>query len=176
VVIEPATVLVRGPQEVLERARSIATQPAELPARRPGSGSLLRVPLVQELEGRPVQVMPARVAVRMPPQPRKIYELPEVPVHFLCPGDFSLRPKFFDERSGRISLRIQGPAREEVPKVYAFVDLTQGRFPAGRYHEPIRIQLPREFELVQEPPRGVSFQLVPADSVPRGLDSTLPAP
>jgi hypothetical protein len=176
VVLEPASVLVRGPQEVLERARSISTQPSEPPARWPLSGSVLRVPLVQELEGRPVQVIPARVAVRMLPEPRKVYELPEVPVHFLCPVDFPLRPKFFDERSGHIALRVQGPAHEELPKVYAFVDLTQGRFPAGRYHEPVRIQLPKEFELVQEPPRGVSFQLVPAESVPRGLDSTLPAP
>jgi hypothetical protein len=176
VVIEPATVLVRGPQDVLERARSISTQPSELPARWPVNGGALRVPLVQELEGRPVQVMPNRVAVRVPPQPRKVYELPEVPIHFLCPVDFPLRPKFFDERSGRISLRVQGPARDELPKVYAFVDLTQGRFPAGRYHEPIQIQLPKEFELVQDPPRGVPFQLVPADSGPRGLDSTIPAP
>lgn len=176
VVIEPATVLVRGPQEVLERARAIATQPSELPARWPQSGSVLRVPLVQELEGRPVQVVPARVVVRMPPQPRKVYELSEVPVYFLCPVEFPLRPKFFDERSGRIALRVQGPDRDELPKIYAFVDLTQGRFPAGRYHEPVRIQLPKEYELVQEPPRGVSFQLVPADSASRGLDSTIPAP
>jgi hypothetical protein len=176
VVIEPATVLVRGPQEVLERARSIATQPSEPPSRWSSNGSVLRVPLVQELEGRPVQVMPSRVALRLPPQRRKVYELPEVPVHFLCPVDFPLRPKFFDERAGRIALRIQGPAREELPKVYAFVDLTQGRFPAGRYHEPVRIQLPKEFELVQDPPRGVSFQLVPADGASRGLDSTIPAP
>jgi hypothetical protein len=176
VVIEPATVLVRGPQEVLERVRAISTQPSELPGQGALGGNVLRVALVQELEGRPVQVMPARVSVRKPPQPRKVYELPEVPVHFLCLVDMPLRPKFFDERSGRIFLRVRGPAREELPKVYAFVDLTQGRFLAGRYHEPVRIQLPKEFELLQDPPRGVSFQLVPAGSVPRGLDSPLPAP
>ena len=176
VVLEPATVLVRGPQEVLDRARVISTQPTELPSWSPSSGGVLRVPLVQELEGRPMQVMPARVSVRMPAQPRKVYEMPEVPVHFLCPVDFSLRPKFFGERAGRIALRVQGPDGDEVPKVFAFVDLTQGRFPTGRYHEPVQIQLPKDFELVQEPPRGVSFQLVPADNVSRNLDSTLPTP
>jgi hypothetical protein len=176
VVLEPATVLVRGPQDVLERARVIPTQPSELPARSPLSGSVLRVPLVQELEGRPVQAMPCRIAVRVLPQPRKVYELPEVPVHFLLPVDFPLRPKFFSERAGRIPLRVQGPAREEPPKVCVYVDLTQGRFPVGRYDEPVQIQLPKDFELAQEPPRGVSFQLVPADSAPRDLDSIIPAP
>jgi hypothetical protein len=170
-VIEPATVLVKGPQEVLERARVIATQPSELPSRSPMSGSSIRVPLVQEIEGWPVQASPNRVSVRLPPQARKVYELAEVPVHFLCPLDFGLRPKFFGERDGRLTLRVRGPVREESPKAYAFVDLTNGSFPAGRYHEPIRIQLPKEFELAQEPPRGVSFQLVPLDNGPRGLDS-----
>jgi hypothetical protein len=90
--------------------------------------------------------------------------------------DFALRPKFFGERAGRINLRVQGPQVDEPPKVYAFVDLTRGRFPAGRYHEPVQLQLPKDFELVQEPPRGVSFQLVPVESISRGLDSTTPTP
>src|SRR5262249_40242477 len=33
VVLEPATVLVRGPQEVLDRVRAIPTQPSEVPSR-----------------------------------------------------------------------------------------------------------------------------------------------
>ncbi len=167
--IEPATVLVKGPQEVLERARSIATQPSELPSRSPRDGSSIRVPLVQEIEGWPVQTSPNRVSVRLPPQVRKVYDLPEVPVHFLCPFDFGLRPKFAGERAGRIALRVRGPVREDAPKAYAYVDLTGGGLTAGRYHEPIRIQLPKEFELAQEPPSGVSFQLVPLDTVPQGL-------
>ena len=166
VTIEPATVLVRGPQDVLERARAISTQPSELPS------PVGRVALVQELEGRPVRVTPSRVTVRLPAQARKVYELPEVPVHFLCPVDFPLRPKFFGERGGRINLRVRGPVREELPKVYAFIDLTSGRYPAGRYEEPVQVQLPKDYELVQEPPRGVSFQLVPADLAPRGVDGT----
>ncbi|MGH7226262.1 MAG: hypothetical protein ACRELF_23850 [Gemmataceae bacterium] len=176
-VLEPATVLVRGPQEVLDRLRAISTQPSELPGRSSaGPASRRTAPLVQEVEGRPIQAMPSRVSVWRPSQARKIYELPELPVHFLCPMDFPLRPKFFGERADRISLRLRGPARDDPPKVYAFVDLTQGSFPLGRYHEPVQIQLPKDFELVQEPPRGVSFQLVPLDSVSHGLDGANSAP
>jgi hypothetical protein len=178
VVIEPATVLVRGPQDVLDRARVISTQPMELPPRAPSSlaGSIGRVALVEELEGRPVRVVPNRVTIRQPAQARKVYELPEVPVHFLCPVDFPLRPKFLSERAGRINLRVRGPVGDEPPKVYAFLDLTSGRYPAGRYHEPVQVQLPKDFELVQDPPRGVSFQLVSPDAAPRNADGSLNAP
>jgi hypothetical protein len=176
-VVEPATVLVRGPQEVLDHVRTISTQPSEWPTRSPAPGSFARVPLVQEMEGRPIETTPNRVTVRMPVQARKVYELPEVPVHFLCPVDFPLRPKFFGERAGRIGLRVRGPARDEQPKVHAFVDLIQGHCSSpGRYHEPIQLQLPKDFELAQELPRGVSFQLVPADAAPRNPDDTIPAP
>ena len=100
----------------------------------------------------------------------KIYELPEVPVHFLCPADFPLRPQFLEENAGRISLRVRGPARDEPPKVYAFVDLIQGHCSApGSYHQPIQIQLPKDFELAQQAPHSVSFQLKP-------LDGLTPAP
>ena len=94
----------------------------------------------------------------------KVYELPEVPVHFLCPTNFPMQPKFLDEAASRISLRVRGPARDEPPKVYAFVDLIQGHCSApGGYHQPIQIQLPKDFELVQQPPSGVSFHLAPPD-------------
>jgi hypothetical protein len=176
VIIEPAAVLVKGPQEALERARYITTQPWEMPVRASSGGSASRVSLVPELEGRPVQVVPNRVTVRVPARARKIYELPRVPVHFLCPADFALRPQFVGERAGWLNLRVRGPASEELPPVHVFVDLTQGQFPAGRYHEPIQVQLPKDCELLQEPPRGVSFQLVPIENNPRGQDNSIPAP
>jgi hypothetical protein len=167
VVLEPATVLVRGPQDVLDRARAIPTQPSELPT-RPSSalgqlGAVGRVPLVTELEGRPVRAEPARVIVRVPAQSRKVYELADVPIHFLCPADFTLRPRFFGERSGHVVLRVQGPAQDEPPRVYAFVDLTRKGFVSGGNHEPLQIQLPRDFQLAQEAPREVAFELVPLD-------------
>jgi hypothetical protein len=179
VVIEPATVLVRGPQEVLDRARAIPTQPSELPARpataSPQAAAVGRVPLVTELEGRPVRAVPGRVLVRVPPQSRKTYELADVPIHFLCPAEFTLRPRFFDERSGRVTLRVQGPAQEEPPHVYAFIDLTRGRFVSGANHEQLQVQLPKEFKLTGEARGDVAFELVPADFVPKGLGG-LPPP
>jgi hypothetical protein len=177
VVLEPATVLVRGPQEVLDRARCIPTQPSELPARPANASSqsaVGRVPLVTELEGRPVCTVPSRVSVRVPAQTRKVYELADVPIHFLCPADFSLRPRFFDDRSGRVTLRLQGPVQEEPPRVYVFIDLTRARFISGGNHEPLQIQLPKDFQLAQDPPHVAAFELLPADFVPKGMGPLQP--
>jgi hypothetical protein len=177
-IVEPATVLVRGPQEVLERARSIATQPSELPGRPanalPGAAAIGRVAMVQELEGRPVRVEPPRVTVRVPQQSRKVYMLPDVPIRFLCPANFTLRPAFYDERSSRVSLRLQGPAQEDSPKVRLFVDLTVGRFDSGKQNEPLQIQLPKDFVLVDEAPRVVTFDLQPGDSPLMGPGDVFP--
>jgi hypothetical protein len=100
---------------------------------------------------------------------RKVYELPDVPVQFLCPPKFHLTPAFTDERSGRVTLRVQGPVQDEPPKVYVFIDLTRGRYVSGLNHEPLQIQLPRDFQLAEDPPRVVTFELRPADFVPGGL-------
>jgi hypothetical protein len=177
-VIEPATVLVRGPQEVLERARAIPTQPSELPTRPanalPSAAAVGRVPLVLELEGRPVRVEPPRVTIRVPPQTRKIYSIPDVPIRFLCPANFALRPAFYDDRSSRVSLRLQGPVQEETPKVHLFVDLTVGRFDSGKQNEPLQIQLPKDYVLVDEAPRVVTFDLQPGDSPLSGPGDLIP--
>jgi hypothetical protein len=177
-VIEPATALVRGPQEVLERARVIPTVPSELPGRSagapPGAAAVGRVALVRELEGRPVQVDPARVTVRVPPQTRKVYTLADVPIRFLCPANFPLRPAFYDERSGRLTLRVQGPVQEEPPRVHLFVDLTVGRFDSGKQNEPLQIQLPKDLVLLDEAPRVVTFDLQPGDSPPNGPGDLIP--
>ncbi len=176
--LDPNTVLVRGPQEVLDRVRFIPTIPSLLPARSPGTPPgtppTARVSLVQELEGRAVRVSPSKVTVRLPAQVFKKYEVPDVPIQFLCPPNFQLRPQLLDERAGRISLSLQGPQQEDTPRVTAYVDLTRGRFISGLNHEPIQVQLPRDFSLAQDLPR-VSFELVPADFVPKGL-GTLPSP
>jgi hypothetical protein len=177
-ILEPPTVLVRGPKEVLDRARDIPTQPSELPARPlhgPANAPALgHVPLVSELEGRPVRVMPARVLVRVPSQTRKIYELPDIPLQFLCPPKFQFTPVFNDERSGRVTLRVQGPVQDEPPKVFVFIDLSRGRYVSGLNHEPLQIQLPRDFQLAEDPPRVATFELRMADFVPGGLGGNNP--
>jgi hypothetical protein len=187
VVLEPATVLVRGPQEVVARARWVTTAASEMPTRPanapPTAATVGKLSVVQELEGRPVKVTPARVTVRLPAQPRKVYELNDVPITFLCPPNFLLRPKFIDERAGKISLRLQGPVQEEAPRVYAFIDLTKGRFTSGLNHERLQLQWPREFQPTKDSPLKdlpegapiVAFELLPADFVPMPLGS-LPPP
>lgn len=175
VVFEPATVIVRGPQEILERTRAIPTRPLTLPPRGEEEGAKVvvrRVALVRELEGRPVRATPATVTARVSLPPRqRVVEIADVPVRFLCPPDFPLRPHFSDGRSGKVSLRIRGPAGESVPPVTAFIDLTGEPFKAGLYAgHVLRVQLPREFQLAQEPPRSGAFQLLPTEAAVNSLD------
>ncbi len=159
VAIEPPAVLVRG---------VIPTQPFNIPdidaALEEDSFSAGAVPLVRELEGRAIQTTPATVKVLLSLKPgQKLYELTDVPVEFLCPANFAWRAKFVGgTNAGRISLRILGPALTDPPAVTAFVDLTTpGRqFSSGLYtDEPIRLQLPKDFELAQSPPRAAAFRL-----------------
>jgi hypothetical protein len=169
VVVEPAMVTVRGMQEVLDRIREIPTRrsqplPAREPAARPETITIDSVPLVDEIEGHRIRVEPACVKAQVTYQPRqKTYELTDVPVQFLCPASFSLRPVFRDERAGKITLRLLGPSGEEVPTVVAYVDLCGRKWDAGLYEEPLKLQLPKDFQLAQSPPRLVAFQLVPPE-------------
>jgi hypothetical protein len=165
--VEPDTVLVRGPQETLEQARSIPTQPYALPAAPdvvPVSDNPVRgeATLVKELDGRPLQCNPATVSFDLRIQPRqRTYELADVPVQFLCPPGCPWRPRFSRPAEGKISVRIVGPLCERPPEVQAFVDLTQGNFAKGRNREPVRLQLPKDFQLATDTPRLVSFVLEP---------------
>lgn len=173
VTIEPATVLVRGPQEILEKARSITTQPYGLPSRLEGTAAQEAVTsglvsLVQELDGRPIRTTPSAVTVRITYRPRqKTVELTDVPVQFLCPANFGLRPQwpqYAGPRTGKVSVRVAGPA-EEVPTVIAYIDLTGRKFEPGLYaDEPLRLQLAKGFQLAQDPPRSATFQLVATPS------------
>ncbi len=183
IALEPATVLVRGPQEILDRTRVLATQPYILPARSEGSPlqelvTTATAPLVQELEGRPVKTTPAGVSARLTLRPRQtIYELQDVPVQFLCPANFGYRPQWDNDRAGKITVRLLGPTGEEPPQVAAFVDLTDRKFFASGLYadEPLRLQLPKDFTLAQNPPRSGPFKLDPLPAVggdrpvPRGV-------
>ncbi|MCS6852851.1 MAG: hypothetical protein NZ700_16960 [Gemmataceae bacterium] len=167
VTLEPASVVVRGPQEILDRVRAVPTQPYSLPLRSEGDAlqevvSAGQVPLVKELEGRPIRTQPGSVAVQVTLRPRqKIYELTDVPVQFLCPANFPLRPQWEGERAGKISLKVIGPVTSEPPAVLAFIDLTSGKYEAALYaDEPLRLQLPKDFQLAQNPPRSGTFRLV----------------
>jgi hypothetical protein len=173
--VQPATVLVRGPEEVLDRTRAVPLQPCALPPRSDEATAARTVavgpvPLVQELEGRPVHITPASVMVHLTLQPRrKTYEV-EVPVNFLCPANFALRPGFNgDGRDGKVTLTVEGPAADEPPAVFAFIDLTRRKFEQGLHHEPLRLQLPKEYQVVQPPARLVPFRLDPPELLGKGV-------
>ncbi len=160
--LEPATVLVRGPKHVLDQAQFIHTQPYALAAPlESGDGNVRgQVALASELGGRPVLAVPRLVSFRCKVQPRqKTYELADVPVHFLCPPQFPWRARFATESGGKVRLRLLGPAGEETPPVLAFVDLTGAQLFRGRNLEPLRLQLPRDFTLVDSTPQVIPFYL-----------------
>lgn len=162
--IEPATVRVRGPKAVLERATFVPTQPytVQIDPEQPTPVPMHRdkVALVSELDGRPIQVNPGVVQFRCRVAPRqKVYQLADVPIHFLCPPNFPYRPRFLGGQSGKVTVRVIGPASEEPPTVLAFVDLTGGSGARGRNVEPLRLQLPKDFQLVQPTNAVVAFQL-----------------
>jgi hypothetical protein len=164
--IEPATVLVRGPQDVLDQARALPTQVYALPQApetTTSADSMLRgeIALVKEVDGRPIQCTPAAVTFRFRIHPRqRTYELTDVPVSFLCPPNFPWQPRFATPAAGKVNVRVVGPANDELPPVQAYVDLTQGTFEGGRNREPLRLQLPKDYQPAQDTPRLVTFELV----------------
>ena len=58
----------------------------------------------------------------------------------------------------------------------AFVDLSGKKWEPGLYDEPLKLQLPREFQLAQNPPRPVSFQLLSVEAVRRYPNSEATEP
>ncbi|HYV36870.1 MAG TPA: hypothetical protein VE988_14270, partial [Gemmataceae bacterium] len=88
-------------------------------------------------------------------------ELVDVPVCFLCPPDFPWKPTFATPSAGKVTLRVIGPASDENPQVQAFVDLTQGAFEAGRNREPLKLQLPKDYQAANDATKLVTFTLEP---------------
>lgn len=182
VTFEPVKVLVRGPQELLDRLRSragtaaqsayaIPTQPflVTLPLENSSPAqpiSLPAVSLVQEIDGRPVRVTPAEVVPRITIQPQQQTFEPEVPIRFLCPDNFPMRPQFLGgERTGKIKIRISGNTLEDPASTIAYIDLTRKKFEPGlQQNEPLQLQLPKGFHLAQDQPRPVPFKLVPIEN------------
>jgi hypothetical protein len=167
--LEPATVVVRGPKDLLDRARSITTQPFAPPASDSETGSDVtargKVSLLTEIDGHPVQCTPDAVSVRARLHARqKVYELKDVPIQFLCPPDFAWRARFASPQAGRITIKVIGPAGEEPPAVLAFLDLTRADLGRGRNVEPLRLQLPKDFQLLQDAPQLVAFYLEPIEA------------
>lgn len=162
--LEPATVLVRGPKEVLDRLKVIPTQPHAFATPKDAaddeSTAMGQVSLVSEVEGSRVQARPEQVSFTCKVQPKqRLYELTEVPVHFLCPAGFPWKARFGPEHPGKISVRVMGPPTDQPPPITAYVDLAKAAAVEGRNLAPVRIQLPKEFQLVPDGPPLVSFHL-----------------
>jgi hypothetical protein len=165
--VEPSTVTVRGPQSVLEKAISISTQPYALsvPVEESADPTVRgKVDLLKEMDGRPIFTTPRQVHFRCKVQPKhKVYEISDVPVYFLYPPEFPYRPRFPDDKSGKISLRLVGPASDEKPPVRAFVELTGTNLARGRNLEPVRLQLPKDFTLLHNSAPVIAFFLDEAE-------------
>jgi hypothetical protein len=166
VAIEPSTVTIRGPKELVDREEYLGTQLYSVPARfdKPLAGApevIDSVGVSQELNGRGVKVTPGRVQLRLTLRPQqKIHELADVRVHFLCPSPFAHRPQFTSPRAGFVTLKVKGPATEQPPAVRAYIDVSSFTRPGLYAEETVRVQLPPGFELAQDPPK-ISVELVP---------------
>jgi hypothetical protein len=170
-VVEPASVVVRGPQDVLNHLRALPTQSVVLPPQPEGGAAetvvVGPVPLAEEVEGQPVRASPEAVTVRLTLRPKnKLYEV-EVPIRFLCPPGFPRRPHFRNGGDGRVTVHLLGPPSEDSPKVSAYIDLTPEKFAApgvsSLCEEELRVQLPTGFQLAQPLPRFVAFELMPPE-------------
>ena len=154
ILIEPASVLVKGPVEILERTRSIPTHFTAIPFSPMGFqnniSQSVRVAVVDELEGKPVKVLPSKVLVSS--------------IRFLCPSNFAFKPRFTDERSAKIDIKIQGPVLNDLPKILAYIDLTARPGTPGLNVESVKLQLPREFLLLEEIARERTIELIPLEA------------
>jgi hypothetical protein len=172
--VEPATVLVRGPKEVLDKMAFVETRLWELPPGLVGQevSQITPMPantlrLVDHYSNQALKITPPTVQARVTLRPlQKTFELTDVPVGFLCPPNFPFRAQFKTERAAAITLKVTGPATAAKPAVKAYVDLTARAFSAGlQPDEPIKLaDLPPGYQLAQDP------KLLRADIVLTPLD------
>ncbi len=161
-ILDPASVTVRGPKEVLQNALFIPTVAMQVNS-QPGSPFRLppSIPIATEIDGKQVVSTPSTVGIRQPARPQKTYEIPDVPVAFLYSPNLGLKPRFINDRDAKVTVRVRGPNQDQPPVVYAFVDLTKSRFLSGLTTEPLLILPPPDFQLVQEEIKKVGIELLP---------------
>lgn len=177
---EPPTVKVTGPKSVLDQVSHLVldawqpTPPAGFELMTENSVELtskLRVPAKIGREAVTVKVTPEVVEVKVKVKPAlRVYELTDVPVHFLCPADFPYRPQFPSESHATCKVRVRGPANKS-PEVRAYVDLpalaAQQALKHGTYPDvTISVDLPNGFFLDGAPPKLSAFKLVQLDPAP----------
>lgn len=176
--IEPSTVLVRGPQAVVEKVAAIGTQPyaLEAPSDEKADPTVRgKASLATEIDGQHIFTSLKQVTFRCNVHAKhKVYEVTDIPVLFLCPPEFPYRPRFAQDKAGKISIRLAGPASEERPPVLAFVELTGTNLTRGRNLEPVRLQLPKDFTLLSNSTPVIAFFLDEAERAPAARAEPLP--
>jgi hypothetical protein len=165
--VEPSTVKVFGPKSVLENQTQIILdrwQPKRIPLGMNFApediSETLRIPT--KINDIAVSVLPETVEVRARLKPAlRVYELVDVPVHFMCPSNFPFRPIFTLERNGVLpELKVRGP-HNKSPEIRAYVDLTKLTNPKPVLYAdmPIMLDLPDGYQLISEAPRVSAFKL-----------------
>jgi hypothetical protein len=120
--------------------------------------------LATELDGRTVQATPSQVHLKCKVMPlKRIFEIADVPVRFAIPDQYPWSARFA-EKYGKITIRVIGPAGDEAPRVRAYIDLAQEAFTRGHNVSPVRIELPKDFELVERRTPMAAFYLEDCNS------------
>jgi hypothetical protein len=134
------------------------------------------VTLPQTLEGRMVQIIPTTVTVHVTLVPRKkIYDL-DLAVTFLTPPGSPCGRASTATAVTQVFLSVgAGDRRAAAGAGVHRPDAAEIR--AGLHLEPLRLQLPKDFQVVGTPPRQVPFRLdvpdaPPAAPVQQTLDET----
>lgn len=164
--VEPKTVLVRGPKTLLDQETSISTEKWFITPRSIFSESGMdvvreRLKLTDRWNDPSIRFSTSTIQARVALKPNQtVYQLKDVPVSFLCPPNFALRPQFTGNTRGVLpEVRIKGPSRTGPPELRAFVDLSQRKYTAGLVgDELVQIDLPDGYKLDMKPP-VISFQL-----------------
>lgn len=180
--LEPATVKVIGPQDLLENQTQIlleAWQPKRLPLGTNFTpediSETLKIP--DKIKNTSVTVIPEFVQVRTRLKPAlHVYELNDVPVFFLCPAKFPYRPVFSLEQHGILKqLKVRGPLNK-TPEVRAYVDLTKivNPKPVVYTDEPILLDLPDGYQLASDPPKISAFKLELLDAMSKPIGNNNP--
>jgi hypothetical protein len=174
IVVHPAEVEVRGPQEVLAREEYLNTALIRPPENVPEKDEPHEkfVPLSERFvterfgEVRITREPPGVNVTFTLKAAQRIHEVQDVPVQFQIPAGFPYTPKFISDRAGTITLKVKGPAQKPTD-IRAFVDLTKKHYEKGVVpDEPIQVVLPPGYELAEPKPlRLPTFELVPVAGI-----------
>jgi hypothetical protein len=177
--LEPGTVKVTGPKDVLENQTQILMegwQPKRLPlgTNFPPEDVTETLKIPDKIGTTTITVEPTFVKVRTRIKPAlHVYEMSDVPVFFLCPARFPYRPAFTLEQHGVLKqLKIRGPLNK-TPEVRAYVDLSRlvNPKPVVYTDEPIMVDLPDGYQLVGEQPKISAFKLELLDNAAKPISN-----